>query len=1211
MNEFIKVALKADATNLEKGFAAGTAAVNGFKRAVSEVNSRIDRADQALKSMGHKFLGAAAGFGAAMYASVKAAEGFEVQMRNVNSIVQESEAGFSRMSQQVVNLSTRLPQSAENLGAGLYDIASSGFQGADAMNVLEQSAIAATAGMTDTAVASKGITAILNAYGLSASKAADVSDILFQTVNVGVLSFDELVQQLGDFVPIGKAAGIQFETMAAAVAALTRNGFPAAQAATSLTGVIRGFIKPSKEMTDQVKKMGYESALTMLQQEGLQGSLTKLNNAVGGNAGAWGQLIQDTEGLRGALSLLSNDGKVFTESLNSIGSEAARAGAAQKAYAEQSKSTEAQITLFKNSITALRIEIGEYYLPIINRLLNMSSLLVSGLNSIPGPFKAIIAFGTLASTVLASLGAYFLILRARGALINAVIGRSATAVRLFGKDTRSVTGALVNFGKVMTTGAETAARAGQAQAAFGRTVNKVVPPLRGATGAVERLGVRLATTGRGQYAFGSGSNALARNAAAMNQRLSTSDTILGRMGRNLTNTAGRFRLAAGAADRMKTAIGGLKNHMGQIASALFVGIGLIQQWKDTAEGAKATVKGLVDEEGAKHDMSTLSGMEQSYDALYKKLQDLNDLGETGQGFQGGLPGDVNDIKGGLQSFGAMFGVVDDKIAQHRRQIEALSDQLNGMREQYASAKRGLTDLSDASGKSTDDLEKIAKAAEIDITQLRGLSDQGMLNTKTELQLYKAHMITRDQLQKYADTTGDTTIKLYLAATATSSFEDHASALERQLHTLQSTARGTADAVVELTDAQKILKQASESVGSASTAFSTALNNLRTDAQKAADDEISAMNKQADARDKAMEDASEARVKAAEDEVSHYKSGTKRARLAQESLDALRDQEQNSLEQHRQAQKDTLDKQTKDIQDAVQKQELSLEDYTAALMWQNATLENYQRNVVTLTAQLASQFKPEDAKKIVTYLAGLGDDGKKIIEQMVSGSTDQTKTMGDEILRNIKDTSDQTAVELDAGMSTAAEAGAAGAKATRDGILKTLGLLPSDAANVMEKFGKAIEDGLNTILEGTGQDPIHFDFNAHHDTREKEYVSGGVRRRAKGGYDSQAMIARNPTVLFGERGTGGEAFIPLGGDRARNVSIWAETGRRLGVIPMASGGFIPATMPQLIKQSVDRSHSETHRIDFTGDMYLADAEAVIRYAERQRRLNKLRGMRGSN
>ena len=69
-------------------------------------------------------------------ASVKSAKEFDTSMRNVNSITKLTEKEFQNLSKDVVDMSKKLPQSAKTLAEGLYDISSSGFQGAEGMKVL-------------------------------------------------------------------------------------------------------------------------------------------------------------------------------------------------------------------------------------------------------------------------------------------------------------------------------------------------------------------------------------------------------------------------------------------------------------------------------------------------------------------------------------------------------------------------------------------------------------------------------------------------------------------------------------------------------------------------------------------------------------------------------------------------------------------------------------------------------------------------------------------------------------------------------------------------------------------------------------------------------------------------------------------------------------------------------------------------------------------
>src|SRR5690348_5756572 len=150
----VGIKVDADVRDFTAGMSSATRSVRTF---VLEVGAASQSIFSKTNLMQAGVAGVAIGTVAALKQTVGAAAAFEQQRRNVNSIVQGSESQFQRMSANVLALSRGFPQSAETLAAGLYDIASSRFQGAEGIQVLEASARAATAGMTDTATAAKGI----------------------------------------------------------------------------------------------------------------------------------------------------------------------------------------------------------------------------------------------------------------------------------------------------------------------------------------------------------------------------------------------------------------------------------------------------------------------------------------------------------------------------------------------------------------------------------------------------------------------------------------------------------------------------------------------------------------------------------------------------------------------------------------------------------------------------------------------------------------------------------------------------------------------------------------------------------------------------------------------------------------------------------------------------------------------------------------------
>lgn len=397
---------------------AGTA--TGLGTALGATSETFKRFDQKVKQTGQAMLVTSAGMAASMAAATHQAADFQQGMLDVSSITKETGGELKSTGDQIMDLSSQFAQGSDEMATGLYDLASSGLEGAGAMNVLEVASKAATAGMTDTATASRAITAVLNAYQLSASEATDISDILFKTVEVGVLRFEDLAIQLGDFVPLGQAAGVTMGEMGAAIAALTRGGFPAAQAATSLAGAMRAFIKPSESMTAIVSELGYESSSAMLKTEGLEGALKLLHSTTGGNIESMGQLFQDTEGLRGVLTLTANDGALLSEALDSIADKSNRAGATQDAFATQSQGLNNQLDILQNNIENASIQVGEHYLPAVTKVVETGSGMVSVFNDLPEPIHKATAYTGLFATGLMALGGFILATQLRMKLYAAV-----------------------------------------------------------------------------------------------------------------------------------------------------------------------------------------------------------------------------------------------------------------------------------------------------------------------------------------------------------------------------------------------------------------------------------------------------------------------------------------------------------------------------------------------------------------------------------------------------------------------------------------------------------------------------------------------------------------------------------------------------------------------------------------------------------------------
>jgi TP901 family phage tail tape measure protein len=302
--------------------------------------------------------------GALTYGAVKAAK-FETAMLNVNSIAKASPADFEAMKTSVLGMSRELPQSAETLAKGLYDIASSGFAGKEGLDVLRASAKAASAGLATTEDSAKGVTAVLNAYGLKAKQAGKVSDVLFKIVDRGVITFPELANVIGTTTALASPLGVSLEEVGAGIAVLTKNGIGAENSVTQLNAIMTSILKPSKEAADLAKDLGVEWNVGALKAKGLTGVLNDMIVATDGSQEEMAVLLGDSRAIRGAFVLAQEGGAEFNAELALM--EGA-AGATDTALSYQKQGLAFQLGILRNNIDAAAITIGTALIPAITEV---------------------------------------------------------------------------------------------------------------------------------------------------------------------------------------------------------------------------------------------------------------------------------------------------------------------------------------------------------------------------------------------------------------------------------------------------------------------------------------------------------------------------------------------------------------------------------------------------------------------------------------------------------------------------------------------------------------------------------------------------------------------------------------------------------------------------------------------------------------------------
>ena len=232
---------------VRRGLSSAAASFRRFRRRVRNIGRSVGRVfTQATKAV--------LAVGAALVLIVRQGHQFRQEMANVSTMLDD--VGMKllpAMTKGLLKMSGEFGQSTSTLSKGLYDILSAGIPAADAMKVLEVASRAAIGGMTDTATSVDALTTVLNSYGLEASRASDVSDVLFQIVKDGKITYAQLAENIGKLAPTAKTAGMTIREMGAAIATMVKVEAPE-RAMTAIRAAMFHAAKAGETLFDLVRK---------------------------------------------------------------------------------------------------------------------------------------------------------------------------------------------------------------------------------------------------------------------------------------------------------------------------------------------------------------------------------------------------------------------------------------------------------------------------------------------------------------------------------------------------------------------------------------------------------------------------------------------------------------------------------------------------------------------------------------------------------------------------------------------------------------------------------------------------------------------------------------------------------------------------------------------------------------------------------------------
>lgn len=257
------VEILAVTTGLQKGLNRAKAQLKSFGTAVTRIGAQLTGLGVALTTP--------------FVAGVKVFADFETSLAKIGTLLGDDISILDEFGKEVRNLSQEFGEPTGKIAEALFDIISASIPASKALDVLTASLKLTKAGFTDTQTSTRAVIRIMKSYGEAAGDAADISDFLFLTAKLGIVTFEELAQNIGNVAGVAGLAGFKMDEFGASLASITKL-LGAEEAVTSLRNIILTFVKPADDAAKLAKKFGFELNTMTLRSEGLLGVLKKIKD---------------------------------------------------------------------------------------------------------------------------------------------------------------------------------------------------------------------------------------------------------------------------------------------------------------------------------------------------------------------------------------------------------------------------------------------------------------------------------------------------------------------------------------------------------------------------------------------------------------------------------------------------------------------------------------------------------------------------------------------------------------------------------------------------------------------------------------------------------------------------------------------------------------------------------------------------------------------
>ena len=345
------------------------AAFKSINRNFNQLDTAVQGIAEPLAGIGDSILsttakvgGLAAAFGAV---ATKVAGDFDSGVREIGTLFNATQTQIDDLSESLNGYSRSSTATMQEIKDASYIAVSTGTNYEDLTQVLQQAEELSVASATSLTDAMSGLSRSLNSYGASSDEAKSYAETLFTVVQNGDTTMTELASNIGQVTTIASSAGVDFESLGAAISAVTIAGVKTPETMTLLKAAFKELANPSASLSDALGGMS-------LKTNSLQEIMQQLNRVTGGSFAEMNKLFPSVEATQAALILAKDSAGAFGGTLDALSK---KTGGVKAAFDSMSETVENNTQKLINNMKATLVDVGT---PLIDNYGDA----VSGLNAV-------------------------------------------------------------------------------------------------------------------------------------------------------------------------------------------------------------------------------------------------------------------------------------------------------------------------------------------------------------------------------------------------------------------------------------------------------------------------------------------------------------------------------------------------------------------------------------------------------------------------------------------------------------------------------------------------------------------------------------------------------------------------------------------------------------------------------------------------------------